>query len=93
MMNKGELGQHLGEQKGPGKQRDVGKIVRLSLSGVAALLLLIFILQNTNEVPVRILFWSGEMALIWVIVISAILGAIAFGIVRAVLSRRRNRRR
>jgi hypothetical protein len=32
------------------------------------------------------------MALIWVIVISAILGAFAFGIVRAVLSRRRNRR-
>ena len=92
-MKKDELEGHLGEVRGQSKPRDVGKIIRLSLSGLAALLLVIFCIQNASQVPVRVLFWSGDMALIWVIVISAILGAIAFGVVRAVLGRRRNRRR
>ena len=92
MMDKGELGEHLGEQKAAKQPRDIGKIIRFSLSGVAFLFLVLFIAFNTNEVEVSFVVWSGQVALIWVIVISAILGAVSFGVVRAILNRRRYRR-
>lgn len=93
MMEKGELQDHLGTGKGPAKPRDVGKIIRLSLSGIALLLLVAFAIANSNKVEVSLVVWSGEIRLIFVIIGSAILGAIAFGIVRSLLSRRRRMRR
>ncbi len=43
-------------------------------AGVVGVLLLIFILQNTNEVQVDFLLWDGEFPLWGVIVVSSVLG-------------------
>jgi uncharacterized integral membrane protein len=92
MMEKNELQEHLGEGGGAAKKRDVGKIIRLSLSGLALVLLVAFCALNSNQVEVHLIVWSGQLALIWVIIISAILGAIAFGVVRMLLGRRKRRK-
>ena len=93
MMKKDELHEHLGADDGPKQKRDVGKIIRLSLSGIAGVYLVLFCIMNSTQVKVNFIVWSGTIGLIWVIIVSAILGAIAFGIVRSVLSRRRRNRR
>ncbi|MFZ4515685.1 MAG: lipopolysaccharide assembly protein LapA domain-containing protein [Acidimicrobiia bacterium] len=93
MMEKDELHEHLGTAKGPAKPRDIGKIIRLSLSGIATLLLIIFAVTNSDPVEVNLVVWSGEIRLIFVIIGSAILGAIGFGVFRSVLGRRRRNRR
>jgi uncharacterized integral membrane protein len=53
--------------------------VRLARAGVIAavlLLLIVFVVQNDEPVPVRLLSMSGRPLLIWVIVLSAALGAV-----------------
>lgn len=93
MMKKDELQGHLGDERGTAKKRDVGKIIRLSLSAASGVYLVLFCVLNSTQVKVNFLVWSGTIGLIWVIIISAILGALAFGIIRSVLSRRRRNRR
>ena len=59
-----------------------------SLSGVA--LLVVFMLQNRNEVPVDFLFWSFSWPLWLLILVSAVVGAFVwFGL--GVLRRHRRR--
>ena len=60
-----------------------------SMSGVGALI--VFILQNTDDVPVSFLFWDFTWPLWLVIVASALLGAIVwFGL--GVMRRRKRRK-
>ena len=61
----------------------VGVGAILSLVGVAALL--VFVLQNTKSIDVDFLFWTLTWPLWFLIVVSAVLGAMAWfgmGVVR-----------
>jgi uncharacterized integral membrane protein len=62
---------------------------RLIVSVVVAVLVLIFAIQNRHKVSVEFLFLDIETRMIWVIILSAIAGAIAGWLVRR--SRRRRR--
>jgi uncharacterized integral membrane protein len=45
--------------------------------GLIGLYLLLFIILNTNGVEVSFVFFSADVSLIWVILLSVVLGAIA----------------
>lgn len=63
------------ERTGP-DGRGVNVSPKAVVSGVALVILLIFVLQNTRSVPVDLVVTSREVRLIYVIVGSAVLGAI-----------------
>jgi uncharacterized integral membrane protein len=70
---------------------DERQVRQLALAGATVLvvsLLLIFIIENSDPVRVSFVFFSADISLIWVIVLSALAGAVA-GIVVARLVRRR----
>jgi uncharacterized integral membrane protein len=50
--------------------------VRLWVGGILALLGLIFVVQNTDEVSVEFFFWRFDIPLIWVLVAMVLLGVI-----------------
>jgi uncharacterized integral membrane protein len=50
--------------------------VRLWAGGILALLGLIFVLQNTEQVRVQVLFWNMDIPLIWVLIAMVLLGVI-----------------
>jgi uncharacterized integral membrane protein len=53
------------------KEGPSGKLI---VAGIAAVLLLIFVLQNTNSADIDFLFWDGEVALWVLIAVAAVLG-------------------
>ena len=57
---------------------------------VVAILIVIFIVQNSKESRVKLLFWDGTMSLWVVIVISLVLGAVLDRTITWYLHRRRN---
>ena len=65
--------------------------VRLAIAGICAVLVLLFAFQNRDPVNVDYLFFDRESRLIYVILGSAILGAIAGSLFRR--TRRRGDRR
>ena len=70
---------------------DERQVRQLALAGALVLvvsLLLIFVIENSDPVRVSFVFFSADISLIWVIVLSAVTGAIA-GIVISRLVRRR----
>jgi uncharacterized integral membrane protein len=69
-----------------------GLYATLALGVVAVVLLILLIARNTREVKVDYVFGHYSTALIWLVVISAIVGWV-LGIVTAYLVRRRTRLR
>jgi uncharacterized integral membrane protein len=67
-----------------------GLYVSLALGIGAAVLLILLIAGNTRQVKVDYVFGESEARLIWLVVISAIIGWV-LGIVTAFLIRRRTR--
>ena len=70
---------------------DERQVRQLALAGALVLvvsILHIFIIENSDPVRVSFVFFSADISLIWVIVLSAVAGAIA-GIVVSRLVRRR----
>lgn len=70
---------------------DERQVRQLALAGALVLvlsLLLIFVIENSDPVRVSFVFFSADISLIWVIVLSAVAGA-AVGIAVARLVRRR----
>jgi uncharacterized integral membrane protein len=65
--------------------------VRLAVAGVLGILLLIFAFQNRDPVSVDFIFFTREPRLIYIILGSAILGAIAGSLVRRSRARGRGR--
>ena len=65
------------EVEGPG----VIDRVRLGLGIAGAIVLVIFLVQNLDSTDITFLFWSWSMPLIFALVASAVLGALAWGIV------------
>lgn len=70
---------------------DERQVRQLALAGALVLvvsLLLIFVIENSDPVRVSFVFFSADISLIWVIVLSAVAGAAA-GVFVARLIRRR----
>lgn len=65
---------------------------RLIVSLIVAVLVLIFAIQNRHKVSVEFLFLDIETRVIWVIILSAIAGAIAGWLVRRARRQRQLRR-
>jgi uncharacterized integral membrane protein len=84
---------------GPSRRRgpddlDERQARRIALVGVlvlAVILLIIFIVQNSDSVSVSFVFFSARISLIWVIFLSAVAGAV-IALVVGRLVRRRLRR-
>jgi uncharacterized integral membrane protein len=72
----------------PSRQNQTRLIVAL----VVTVLLVIFAIQNRHKVSVEFLFLDIETRMIWVIILSAIAGAIAGWLVRRARRQRRLRR-
>lgn len=63
---------------GDRRQVSIGAITGI----VVTLLLVVLAVQNSGQVEVDVLFWSGELRLIFVIIGSAILGMVVGAVVR-----------
>jgi uncharacterized integral membrane protein len=77
-------------KRGDGK-RDNKEIVRLVVFGIALVLLIAFVIGNSASVRVDFVVFHTHASLIWVILISALLGVLVDRLVIA-LGRRRKKR-
>ncbi len=77
-------------ERSPAK-RDTRDIVRLVVLGVLVLLLLGFIIGNSNSVRVDFIFFHAHASLIWVIIISVLLGVLLDRLAIVLAKRRRSR--
>ena len=80
------------EPGGSARTRDTKEIVRLTVFGLGLVLLIAFIVGNSTSVRVNFVFFSHTSNLIWVILISALLGVLIDRLV-IVLRRRRAAKR
>ena len=74
------------------KKRDAREIARLVIGAVGLVLLIAFVVGNSNDVKVNYIFGHASTSLIWVILISALLGVLVDRLVIAI-GRRRDRSR
>jgi uncharacterized integral membrane protein len=65
---------------------------RLIVVGLVAVYLLLFVVLNTRHVPVKFVFTSTSVSLIWVILLSLIAGVV-LGVLLSQLHRHRTRKR
>jgi uncharacterized integral membrane protein len=65
-------------------------IIRLGLIGVVALIVIVFILQNTEAVQFTFLFWDFTLAL-WVMFLITLLVGVLIGMLTSALLRHRRR--
>ena len=72
-----------------GKKRDPREIARIVVAAVAVILLIAFVLDNSQTVKVGFVFFNTQLSLIWVLLIAALLGALADRLV--ILLRRRRK--
>ena len=74
-----------------GRRRSNREVARLVVAGVGLILLIAFVLDNSQTVSVGFVFFSTKLSLIWVLLIAALLGALVDRLV-IYLSQRRKRR-
>jgi uncharacterized integral membrane protein len=72
-----------------GKKRETRDIVRLVVSLVGLVLLVAFVIDNSNTVEVGFVFFNAKVSLIWVLLIAAFLGALVDRLVIYLGQRRR----
>jgi uncharacterized integral membrane protein len=77
------------EARGDWVERREGPSGKLIVLGVVAVLLLIFVIQNTDEADVDLLLWDAVLPIWQVIVIAAVLGIAAGWILGRVGRKRR----
>lgn len=73
---------------------DEEQVRRLAATGALVLLItlvLVFIVENSRQVPVSFVFFSANISLIWVIVLSAVFGAVGAAVLGRVVRRRLGR--
>lgn len=64
----------------PGRREglDEEQVRRIALVGgllLVAILVLVFVIENSRSVPVSFVFFTADVSLIWVIVLSMVVGA------------------
>jgi uncharacterized integral membrane protein len=70
---------------------DERQVRQLAVAGVlilVACVVLLFIVQNSGSVKVSFVFFSARISLIWVIVLSALVGAAAGLVIERLIKRR-----
>ena len=70
---------------------DEEQVRRIGLIGALVLvvvLALIFIMENSERVEVSFVFFTAEISLIWVIVLSMVVGAVAAFVIKRLVRRR-----
>ncbi len=75
----------------PRQGLDEQQVRSIALVGALVLvvsLLLIFVIDNSDPVRVSFVFFAADISLIWVIVLSAVAGALAGGFLMRLLRRR-----
>ncbi|HEY4929816.1 MAG TPA: LapA family protein [Acidimicrobiales bacterium] len=70
-------------------KRDNREIIRLVVFGLALVLLVAFIIGNSKDVKVNFVFFHTSTSLIWVILVSAVLGVLVDRLVIALGKRRK----
>jgi uncharacterized integral membrane protein len=82
-----------GSVNGPGgsipAKRDIKDIVRLIVFGLGLVLLIAFIIGNSATIKVNFVFFDARASLIWVILLSAVLGLLVDRLIIAVGRRRK----
>jgi uncharacterized integral membrane protein len=73
----------------PGRKRETREIVRIAVAAVGLILLVAFVLDNSQTVKVGFVFFSAHISLIWVLLIAAVLGALVDRLVILVRQRRK----
>jgi uncharacterized integral membrane protein len=73
----------------PRRKRETREIVRIVVATVGLLLLVGFVLDNSQTVKVGFVFFNTHLSLIWVLLIAAILGALVDRLVILVRQRRK----
>jgi uncharacterized integral membrane protein len=71
------------------KKRDTREVVRLVAAGVGLILLVAFVLDNSQTVKVGFVVFSTQLSLIWVLLIAAVLGAVVDRLVILLRQRRK----
>ncbi len=77
--------------RSPRKKRDNREIVRIAVAVVGLVLLIAFVLDNSQTVKVGFVFFNAHVSLIWVLLIAAVLGALVDRLVILLGQRRRKR--
>ena len=72
----------------PGSKRDARDIARLVVFGLALVLLIAFFIANSASVRVHFVFFDTRASLIWVILVSAMLGVLVDRLVILLRKRR-----
>ena len=72
-----------------GRKRETREIVRITAAVVGLIVLVAFVLDNSQTVKVGFVFFSTKISLIWVLLIAAVLGALVDRLVILVTQRRR----
>ena len=85
--------EHLPERRPPEDRDglDERQVRQLALIGAVVLvvsILLVFIIENSDEVRVSFVFFSADVSLIWVIALSALGGAVAGAVIARLVRRR-----
>jgi len=75
----------------PGRKREPREIARIVVAVVGLVLLVAFVLDNSQTVKVGFVFFSTQLSLIWVLLIAAVLGALVDRLVILLGQRRRSR--
>ena len=74
-----------------GTKRDNREIARLVVFALGLVLLIAFIIGNSNAVKVNFVFTHASASLIWVILVSAVLGVLVDRLVIALRKRRKKK--
>lgn len=74
-----------------GRRRSNREVARLAVTGLGLVLLIAFVLDNSQTVSVGFVFVSAHISLIWVLLIAALLGALVDRLVIHLAQRRRRR--
>lgn len=81
------------QAKAPGQprrqKRSNREVARLVVTGLGLILLIAFVLDNSQTVKVGFVFFSTQLSLIWVLLIAAVLGALVDRLVIYLSQRRR----
>jgi uncharacterized integral membrane protein len=92
MTNPPGVPDHGSSGRAPHRKRENREIVRLAVAGIALVLLIAFVLDNSQTVKVGFVFFSTRISLIWVLLIAALLGALVDRLVILIRQRRKKGR-
>ena len=81
-----------GTSRSAAKKRDAREIGRLVIGAVGLVLLIAFVVGNSNDVKVIYIFGHATTSLIWVILAAALLGVLVDRLIIALGKRRKKQR-